>query len=91
VERDRQLDDAEAAAEVAARGCDRRDDRLPDLVGELHELPLGEAAEVGRAFEARQDRGRHVGRALQEGRGGARMVACATVSRPALRRMVLPF
>jgi len=48
MEGDRQLDDAERAAEVPTRGRDGRDDRLADLGGELFELCLGQAAEVGR-------------------------------------------
>jgi hypothetical protein len=55
VERDRQLDDPERAAEVAARRRDRRDDRLADLGGELLELGFREAAEVGGTVERRED------------------------------------
>ena len=51
VERDRQLDDAERRAEVAAGRGDGRDDRLADLGGELRELGLGQAAKVGGAVE----------------------------------------
>ena len=67
VERDRELDDAEAAAEMAARRRDGRDDRVADLVGELGELELGQAAEVGGAGQGRQDRGGHEGGVLQVG------------------------
>src|SRR6266550_7444694 len=56
MQRDRQLDDAEAAAEMAARGRDGRDDRLADLGGELLELELGQVAEVGRTTQGRKDR-----------------------------------
>jgi hypothetical protein len=56
MERDRQLDDAEAASEMAARRRDRRDDRLADLGGELGELGFGQAAKVGRAAQGREDR-----------------------------------
>ena len=47
MERDRELDDAERGAEVAAGLGDRRDDRLADLRRELGELGLVEAAQVG--------------------------------------------
>ena len=55
MEGDRQLDDAERAAEVAAGRGDGLDDRLADLGGELFELGLGQAAEVGRAMKGRED------------------------------------
>ena len=67
VERDRELDDAEAAAEVAAGRRDGRDDRLADLGGEPVELGGGQAAEVGRAVSASAGSvaGRSRGRWLQ--------------------------
>jgi hypothetical protein len=55
VERDRELDDAERAAEMAAGPGDRRDDRLADLFGELLELRRCQAAEIGGAVEGGQD------------------------------------
>ena len=51
MEGDRQLDDTERRAEVAAGLGDGRHDRPADLGGELHELGLGHAAQVGRAVE----------------------------------------
>jgi hypothetical protein len=57
VQGDRQLDDAERLAEVAAGLRDGRDDGLPDLGGEGRELTLGQAAQVARAVQAGKDRG----------------------------------
>src|SRR5262249_55000583 len=51
VERDRQLDDTEAAAEMATGRGDRRDDRLADLARELDHLRLAEIAQVGGPVE----------------------------------------
>jgi hypothetical protein len=48
MQRDRQFDNAERRTEVTARLGDGRDDRLADLGGELLELGLGQATEVGR-------------------------------------------
>ena len=71
VERDRQLDDAEAAAEMAAGRGDGRDDRLADLGGEPVELGRGQVAEVGRTVSVgRIGRGRSRGRWLLVGAGG---------------------
>ena len=55
VEGDRDLDDPERRAEMAAGRLDRGDDRGPDLVGQLLQLRLVEAAQVGRALELGQD------------------------------------
>ncbi len=52
---DRQLDDTERGAEVAAGLGDGRHDRPADLDGELLELGLGHAAQVGRSAELRED------------------------------------
>ena len=56
VEDDRELDDAERAAEVAARPGDGLDDRRADLAGQRLELGVGQAAQVGRAGQVGQDR-----------------------------------
>ena len=53
VERDRQLDDAERRAEVAAGVRDGPDDRLADLDRQLRELDLVEAAQVGGVLDGR--------------------------------------
>src|SRR5213592_3899148 len=66
---DRQLDDAETAAEVAAGRGDRRDDRLADLGRELVELSGGEIAKISRAAERRQDRRWDLGLARHGGDG----------------------
>ena len=55
VERERDLDDAEARPEVAAGGGDGPDDRLPDLGRELVELVLREPSELRRVLEAVED------------------------------------
>jgi hypothetical protein len=62
VQDDRELDDAERAAEVSAGAGDRIDDRLTDLACQHFELGVGEAAQVGRAGQVAQDP--HVVRAL---------------------------
>ena len=56
VERDRQLDHAERRPEMAAGPGDGPDDRVADLDGELGELDLVEAAQVGGLLDGRQDR-----------------------------------
>ena len=56
VQGDRELDDAEAAAEMAAGRRDGGDDRLADLRGEPVEVVGGQGPEVGRAGQRRQDR-----------------------------------
>ena len=66
MERDRQLDDAQRRAEVAAGVRDGRDDRLADLQRELGELDLVEPAQVGGSGEVRQD---GHGRGTPSGRG----------------------
>ena len=53
MQRDRQLDDAERRAEVAAGDRHRGDDRLADLERELGELDLGQATKIGGPFEVR--------------------------------------
>ena len=55
VERDRELDDAERRAEVAAGHGDGADDRLAQLGREPLELGVGEAAEVGGSLERVED------------------------------------
>src|SRR5262249_60340860 len=57
VECDRQLDDAEAAAEVAAGRRDRGDDRLADLGSEAVELVCREGPQVGGAGGGGAERG----------------------------------
>ena len=84
VEGDRDLDDAEARAEVAAGLRDGRDDRVPDLRGERLELRLGQPAEVGRAGEAGEERvGHEAGRHswLRAWRDGSRTSGCDAASR----------
>ena len=76
VEGDGDLDDPERRAEVAAGDRDRRDDRLADLVGELLELGLVEAAQVGRSVEGREDRHR------AESTPGVAASAVTAVGRP---------
>ena len=49
VEGERDLDDAERRAEMAAGLRDGRDDRLADLLGEREQVALGEAADVAGA------------------------------------------
>ena len=56
VERDRELDDAERAAEVAPGRRHGRDDRLADLGRQLLELGFGQSAEIGRTVETGEDR-----------------------------------
>ena len=51
MERDRQLDDAETGAEMAAGGGDGVDGLLAQLVGELTQLPAVEAAQVRRSLD----------------------------------------
>ena len=63
VERDRDLDDAERRAEVAARLGDGRDDRVPDLLRQVLELGLGQPLEVGRAGQPGEDLDRTLVRA----------------------------
>ena len=67
VERDRQLDHAERRPEMAAGPGDGPDDRVADLDGELGELDLVEAAQVGGVLDGRQDR--HGDGRLLGGRG----------------------
>ena len=55
VERQRQLDDPEGRAQVSAGIGDCPDDRFADLGGQLHELVLGETAQVGRTVEVPED------------------------------------
>ena len=74
MQRDRQLDDAERRAEVAAGLGDGPDDRLADLGGELGELGFGQAAQVGGVVQA-----------VEDGHGGATPVMMAGRSL-ALRR-----
>ena len=57
MECERQLDDAERRAEMAARPGDGADDRLAELRGEDGELALVEAAEIARPGEALEDGG----------------------------------
>ena len=71
VERDRELHDPERRAQVAAGDRDGLDDRLADLQGELGELDLVEAAQVGGPGEIRQDR--HGGGTPVAGAVGARV------------------
>ena len=56
VQRDGQLDHAERRPEVAAGPGDGPDDGVADLDGELGELDLVEAAQVGGVLDGRQDR-----------------------------------
>ena len=56
MEGDRQLDDAERRAEVAAGVRHGLDDRVADLDGQLRQLDLVEAAQVGGFLDGRQDR-----------------------------------
>ncbi len=56
VQREGDLDHTERGAEVAAGRRDRADDRLAELAGELHELRLGQAAQVGGLMQAVEDR-----------------------------------
>ena len=59
VQGDRELDDAEAASQMATSRRDGRDDDIADLSGELVQLGGGQIAEVGRAAERGKDRGHH--------------------------------
>ncbi len=61
MERDRQLDDAERRAQMAARVRHRLDDRLPDLERQLRQLDLAHPAKVGWPLDGRKDR--HAGSA----------------------------
>ena len=56
VQRDRQLDDAEAGAEVAARDRHRVDRFLTQLIGKLAKLTLIELAQVCRDFDLIEQR-----------------------------------
>src|SRR4029079_15637805 len=56
MQRDRELDDAQRAAQVTARRRDRRDDRLADLGRQLLELGFSQPAEIGGTMESRKDR-----------------------------------
>ena len=56
VERERDLDDPERGAEMAAGCGDGADDRLAQLAGELLELGFAEATEIGGPLEAVEDR-----------------------------------
>jgi hypothetical protein len=56
VEGDRELDDAERAAEVAPGRRHGRDDRLADLGRQLLELGFGQPAKIGRTVETGEDR-----------------------------------
>ena len=69
MERDRQLDDAEAAARWPPVVATVAMIVVADLGGELLELGLGEAAQVGGAGQGREDRGWSRGRVLQDRRG----------------------
>ncbi len=55
MEGDRELDHAQRRAEVAARLGDRADDRVADLGGQLGQLGLGQAAQVGGTLEVGKD------------------------------------
>ena len=57
VQRDRQLAGAEVGAEVPADLADRVDDVLAHLLGDLHELVVGEVVEVLGAVDAVEDAG----------------------------------
>jgi hypothetical protein len=54
VHRRRDLAGAEVGAEVAADLADRVDDQLANLLGDLLELVVGEALEVGRGVDVRK-------------------------------------
>jgi hypothetical protein len=56
VERDRELDDTERGSEVAAGDRDGPHDGLADLDGQLGELDLIEATQIGWPLDGRQDR-----------------------------------
>src|SRR5450759_1225908 len=56
VQRQRDLNDAERRAKMAAGGRDGGDDRAPDLLRQLQEPGFAEAAKVARALESWQDR-----------------------------------
>ena len=56
VKRQRDLHHAERRSEVTARHRDGGDDRPPDLLGQLQELRVAEAAKVCRALQAGEDR-----------------------------------
>ncbi len=55
VERDRELDHAKRRAEVTAGLGDRADDRVADLGGELGQLDLGQATQIGGTLEVGED------------------------------------
>lgn len=55
MERDRELHDAQGRPEMAAGAGNGGDDRLADLGGELHELRLAQATEIGRSLECGED------------------------------------
>ncbi len=57
VERDRQLDDAEPGAEVAAGDADRVDQLGAQLVGNLAKVGRGKTAQVGGRVDAIEQRG----------------------------------
>ena len=57
MQRDRQLDDAEAGAEMAAGDSDSVDGLLTQLVGDLAKLVGFKLAEVGRGFDLVEQRG----------------------------------
>ena len=81
---DGQLDDAERGAEVAAGVRDGADDRLADLGGELGQLALVQAAQVGGALQVGEDG--HGG--LDSGMAAGRTVWSVTDGRPPAWRLL---
>ena len=68
VQGQRQLDRAEVRAQVAGRLGHRLHDEVADLAGEVVELGVGEAAQVGRLLDGLQDHGHRDQKHRRDGR-----------------------
>src|SRR5664279_6131754 len=79
MERDRELDHAERRAQVAASRCDRLDDLLANLIGQLGQLRVAHAAQVGRAAK-RWKNGQGSMLLFWEGRAPRRVYPCPSGS-----------